>query len=298
VHFSSHKVLTLDKKKRICQISTYFYQKVKTAAMITLSSLGSGSSGNAFIASAGNEAIIIDMGFSRRELKQRMSMLGIDPASLTAALLTHDHDDHSKGCRVFCDEFNLPLYTASGTARYLRLRGKLPRQVVEFEAGATFTIGGFSINTFAVPHDAEDPVGFVVSHGNHRIGFATDLGVVNALTKRHLCDCDALVLESNYDQEMLRRSDRTLQLKRRIAGRFGHLDNAMAAEAFDELVTERTKLLLLAHVSRECNDPELVRECCAAKLSQLRRYDLQYAVLRQEKPVGGFVVGDIANAEC
>ena len=256
--------------------------------MLTLAALGSGSGGNAFVATADREAIIIDLGFSRRELRSRMSRLSIAPEILSGALLTHDHDDHVRGCRVFCDELHLPLYASSGTVRYLRRRGKLPGKVVEFEPGARFSVGTFSVTAFPVPHDAEDPVGFVIAADGCRIGFATDLGNVNALVRRHLADCDALVLESNYDPDMLRRSDRSLMLKRRIAGRDGHLDNSGAAAALADILTPRTKLLLLAHVSRECNDPELVRECTAAQLARLRRSDLPFEVLTQDAPCGPF----------
>ena len=259
--------------------------------MLTIAALGSGSGGNAFVAAADREAVIIDLGFSRRELRSRMSRLGLAPEMLAGALLTHDHDDHVRGCRVFCDELALPLYASSGTAHYLRRRGKLPQRVVEFEAGAHFCVGAFSVTAFPVPHDAEDPVGFVVEGGGCRVGFATDLGIVNAVVRRHLADCDALVLESNYDPDMLRRSDRSLMLKRRIAGRDGHLENSCAAAALAELVTPRTKLLLLAHVSRECNDPELVRECTAAELARLHRSDLPFEVLSQDVPRGPFTLG-------
>ena len=256
--------------------------------MLTIAALGSGSGGNAFVAAADREAIIIDLGFSRRELRSRMSHLRFAPEMLAGALLTHDHDDHVRGCRVFCDELNLPLYASTGTVRYLQRRGKLPRRVIEFEAGSQFSVGTFTVTAFPVPHDAADPVGFVVSGGGCRVGFATDLGTVNALVRRHLAGCDALVLESNYDPDMLRRSDRSLMLKRRIAGRAGHLDNSGAAAALADLVTPRTKLLLFAHVSRECNDPELVRECAAAELAQLHRSDLSFEVLTQDSPCGPF----------
>ena len=258
--------------------------------MLTIAALGSGSGGNAFVAAADREAIIIDLGFSRREIKSRMSRLRLAPEMLSGALLTHDHDDHARGCRVFCDELDLPLYASTGTAHFLRRRGKLPHRVVEFEAGSQFTVGAFTVTAFPVPHDAADPVGFVIEGGGCRAAFATDLGIVNAVVRRHLADCDALVLESNYDPDMLRLSDRRLELKRRIAGRDGHLENSCAAAALDDVISPRTKLLLLAHVSRECNDPDLVRECTAAELAKLHRSDLPFEVLTQDCPCGPFTI--------
>ncbi len=254
--------------------------------MVKLSVLGSGSRGNSLILSGGEGAVIIDMGFSRRELRHRLDQLGIDPGCIRAALLTHEHDDHSKGCRVFCDELDIPLCASGPTADYLRRKGKLPGRVLEFEPGHDFHIAGFEVLPFAVQHDAVCPVGFVIRRGECSIGIATDLGDVNALTRRMLHDCTALILESNYDAKMLRDSDRQLYLKRRILGRHGHLDNAVAAEAIEELLTPRTALLMLAHLSGECNCPNLVRNLFEAKLRELGREDLRFEVLSQEQPIG------------
>lgn len=217
-----------------------------------------------------------------------MQQLGLDPERLRAALLTHEHDDHSRGCRVFCDELDIPLCTASPTAEYLRRRGKLPGRVLEFEPGAEFQIGGFEVEPFAVQHDAVSPVGFVIRREGLKIGIATDLGNVNMLAMQRLGDCDALVLESNYDYQMLRDSDRQLYLKRRILGRHGHLDNVAACEALGVLLTARTRLLLLAHLSSECNSVELVRRLFEARLAELGRTDIEFGIIEQDAPLGSF----------
>ncbi|MDR0931401.1 MAG: MBL fold metallo-hydrolase [Victivallales bacterium] len=260
--------------------------------MVKLSVLGSGSRGNALVIAGDEGAIIVDMGFSRRELLKRLEQLGIDPGILRVALLTHEHDDHSKGCRVFCNDLRIPLCTTSPTAAYLRRRDKLPDQVFEFEPGCDFQFAGFEISPFAVQHDAASPVGFVIRRGNCTIGIATDLGDVNALAKQRLCDCNALIIESNYDAKMLRDSDRQLYLKQRILGRHGHLDNMVALEVIGELLTARTSVLMLAHLSRECNNPELVRSLFERKLSQLGRSDLRFEVLRQEQTLGPVELDD------
>ena len=256
--------------------------------MVCLSALGSGSRGNALVLSSPDGALIVDVGFSRREVRTRMERLGLDPCRLRAALLTHEHDDHSRGCRVFCDELNIPLCTASPTAEYLRRRGKLPGRVLEFEPGSEFQIGGFEVEPFAVQHDAVAPVGFVVRREGVKIGIATDLGNVNMLAMQRLEDCDALVLESNYDFQMLRDSDRQLYLKRRILGRHGHLDNVAAGEALGTLLTARTRLLLLAHLSSECNSVELVRRLFEARLAELGRTDIEFGIIEQDAPLGSF----------
>jgi len=254
--------------------------------MVKLSVLGSGSRGNSLVLSSEEGALIVDMGFSRRELRCRLDRIGVDPGSIRAALLTHEHDDHSKGCRVFCNELDIPLCAAGPTANYLRRKGKLPDKVMEFEPGLGFRIAGFDIEPFAVQHDAVCPVGFVIRRDGCSIGIATDLGDVNALVMHELHDCTALVLESNYDAGMLRDSDRQLYLKRRILGRNGHLDNRVALQAIGDLLTPRTSVLMLAHLSGECNRPELVKNLFSARLRELGRSDLRFEVLSQEQPVG------------
>ena len=266
--------------------------------MIRLGILGSGSGGNSLVVVDGDGgALIVDAGFSRRETLARLSRLGIAPERLTGMLLTHEHGDHSRGCRVLCDDLGLPLYTTCGTAEYLLRRGMLPSRVLTFEPGNRFMVGGFEVRSFAVRHDAEEPVGFVLGSCGVRVGVATDLGEVNAVARRNLRDCDALVLESNYDRQMLYESEtRPLYLKRRIAGRVGHLDNLMAAAALDELVTARTRLLLLAHISRECNTYDLALHTAEETLERLGRNDVRVCALRQEEPSELFTIEEHRNS--
>lgn len=264
--------------------------------MVKLGVLGSGSRGNALVVSSESGAVIVDVGFSRREIRSRMEQLHLNPERLDAALLTHEHDDHAKGCRVFCDELGIPLCTAPETARCLRRKGKLPERVIEFEPGCEFSAGGFDISPFAVQHDAVNPVGFLLRHDGVKIGIATDLGSVNMLALQRLNDCDALILESNYDERMLRDSDRELYLKRRILGRHGHLDNRDALAALDGLLTRRTRLLLLAHLSSECNSPDLVEHLFTERLREMGRGDITFGVIPQERPLGVFTLtgeGDV-----
>ena len=252
---------------------------------VILGALGSGSSGNAFIIEYNNRALIVDQGFSRRELLKRMESAGVSPDKLCGALLTHEHSDHCKGSRVFCDELNIPLYTSGKTACYLSRRKMLPRQVCSFEPGEEFSIGGINIKSFSLPHDAVDPVGFQFSCGEVKIGIATDFGHAPENIRRELRGCDALVLESNYDREMLMNSSRTLELKRRIFGVRGHLGNTDSCQLLPELLSERTKVLLMAHISSECNTPELVEKSCSTVLQQLNMaQQLQFEILRQDHP--------------
>ncbi|WP_176013375.1 MBL fold metallo-hydrolase [Victivallis sp. Marseille-Q1083] len=249
-----------------------------------ITALGSGSRGNAFVVQYGKTAIMIDGGFSARELLRRLELLGIDPAIIRAMLLTHDHDDHVRGCRVFCDKLNIPLCVSGRTAEYLRPRRKLPEKVLEFAPGETFKLDAFQVLPFQVRHDAIDPVGFRLHCGGFHIGIATDIGLLTLLAQQRLHDCDALVLESNYDQQMLLNSQRSISLKRRIMGRNGHMNNVDAVAALEQLLTHRTKVLFLTHVSSECNRYSLVRELGAAKLRELCREDIHFSVIEQDTP--------------
>ncbi len=259
--------------------------------MINLYVLGSGSRGNSLVIRRDGRAIMIDAGFSRRELRRRLTALGGDPAEIAGVLLTHEHNDHLDGARVFCDEQEIPLCAASGTLGYLRGRErrggarKLPKRLLSFEAGESFALEEFAVETFPVQHDAADPVGFVIRCGEFRVGVATDLGEVNPVAERHLRDCDVLVLESNYDAGMLRNSDRHLDLKRRIAGRHGHLDNTAAAAALERLLTDRTRFLMLAHMSSECNTRSIVNEAISAGLCRIGRGGVPFAILDQDAPL-------------
>ncbi|MCP3965795.1 MAG: MBL fold metallo-hydrolase [Lentisphaerae bacterium] len=256
-----------------------------------ITALGSGSRGNSFVVHSPEGNILIDAGFSRKELIKRMEHTGIDPASIAALLLTHEHEDHSKGCRVFCDQMKIPACMTFGTREYLQKKqdekkiAKLPSSIEVFNPGTPFEIVGLKITPFAVQHDAVDPVGFVIEHGSCRIGFASDLGAVNSLAKLRLTDCDMLVLESNYDQDMLRSSDRQYYLKKRIMGRHGHLNNVDAMEALPTLLSEKTKLLYLVHISSECNCYELVRKLGTETLENIKRNDILFKVVEQDTPI-------------
>jgi phosphoribosyl 1,2-cyclic phosphodiesterase len=254
---------------------------------VGITALGSGSRGNAFVISCDNDALLIDAGFSRRELISRMQAVGIDPESIGAILLTHEHTDHLNGCRVFANAHSIPVCMTWKTAQYLKRKKPkhIAENMVEFEAGNIFDMCGFRISPFTVQHDAVDPVGFVIGRGSLKIGIATDIGSVDLLAKQRLSDCDALLLETNYDMEMLRRSPRSLLLKRRIMGKNGHLHNIDAMTALPELITDRTKVAFMVHLSSECNCPDLVKELVYETLKSAGREDLPFHVVEQNRPI-------------
>lgn len=269
--------------------------------MFRIGILGSGSQGNSLIISSGNDAILVDAGFSRKEILKRLEKLEFDPSLIRCVLLTHEHTDHFNGVPVFCDTLQIPLCAAGNVlAMKKRKKARLPQQLWSFEPGEQFCVGAFQVSTFPVQHDAIDPVGFVIGCSGLRIGIATDLGEVGPVVRRNLTNCEVLILESNYDVNMLRNSDRALSLINRIDGRHGHLDNRAAAAALEKLLGERSQLLLLAHRSEECNTYELVHSGISEALQKLQKSELPFAVLSQEKLFricrrndGAFDIGEV-----
>lgn len=221
--------------------------------------LGSGSSGNCTYVSSGDTSILVDAGFSGKETVNRLGMIGVEPGDINAVCLTHEHSDHTSGLRVLCGRYGIMPYAnratiealAASDPRYAGLRWNI------FSTGNGFKLGSLFVEPFSVPHDAYDPVGFVISGNNKRIGIVTDMGVPTHLIREKLKNCDALIVESNHDERMLEVASRPWQLKQRIAGRQGHLSNAKAAEMITEIAGPDLIHVFLSHLSADCNRPEL-----------------------------------------
>lgn len=245
--------------------------------------LGSGSSGNSIVIHTERDALLIDAGFSARELRRRMASKGIDETMVRAVLVTHEHSDHVCGLRVTAKQLGLPIYANRGTAEVLRNRDDKLGSLTIFASGSSFAIGEFTIEPFTIPHDAYDPVAFVVKHGPVKVGIATDLGHVNELVSYQLRECDALVVESNHDLGMLRNSDRKWSLKQRILGRHGHLSNEDGLELLRKVMHIKTRHVVLAHASRECNDYGLVEQGLRRCLAELGREDIAWQIATQDE---------------
>ena len=227
--------------------------------------LASGSSGNSAYISAGGHSILLDAGISCRQVCERLRALGVNPADLEAICVSHDHGDHVAGVEVLSRKYNLPVYTTEGTyeATSACRRPDSPQWHI-ISAGNPFTVAGIRVTPFSTQHDAADSVGFVFEHDGARLGFATDLGMVTSVVKHHLSGCRTLVFESNHDLEMLMNADRPWSVRERICGRRGHLSNEQCIEFLKELFANRDKTppprrLVLAHLSQECNSPNLVK---------------------------------------
>ncbi len=249
-----------------------------------VSVLGGGSKGNSVVFHNANNAIMIDAGFSRKEICKRLDIVGIPHDKISALLITHEHSDHVKGARVFADTLDIPTYLTSDTFRILQQKNQIGQETFLFSPGASFKIDEWKISPFLVPHDATMPVGFVIETDHIKIGIATDLGYISKLTEQKLYDCDVLIIESNYDLQMLRNAVRPLSLKQRITSRHGHLNNVDTMKALGDLITPRTKYLFLTHLSSDCNTSKIVKESVEKELKKLQRSDIVYKVVEQLTP--------------
>jgi phosphoribosyl 1,2-cyclic phosphodiesterase len=228
--------------------------------------LGSGSKGNAWLVEAGDTRIMVDCGFGARETGRRLNRLGVDVDSLTAILVTHEHSDHGRGAAKVAQAGRCPVWLSHGSFAMLDAAGDAPFSCRILEGHRTFAIGDLEVTPYPVPHDAREPVQFVFSDGARRFGLLTDAGHVTHHMEQVLEDCDALALECNHDVARLEAGGYPAALKRRILGRYGHLDNAAAATLLGRVAGARLKHVVAAHLSEENNAPELARAALAGAL--------------------------------
>lgn len=229
-------------------------------------SLGSGSEGNGLIVEAGGTAILIDCGFGMRDARIRLARLGIDAASIAAILVTHEHGDHIRGVAPLAARHRIPVWSTFGTIDAAGERFAGTVRGFGFDSHEVFAVGALEVRPFPVPHDAREPVQFVIGDGARRLGVVTDLGVSTPHVEASLSGCDALVLECNHDAGMLADGPYPYPLKQRIAGRLGHLDNETAAALLGALDRSRLKHVVAAHLSKQNNTPEKARAALARSL--------------------------------
>lgn len=229
--------------------------------------LGSGSKGNCTLVESGSTCLLIDNGFSGKEIVHRLKQLGIELETLTAIIVTHEHGDHVKGVGVLARRLNLPVYANEATHRAAeRQIGKVSLRR-EFGTGEPYAINGLRVHPFSVSHDTADPVGFVVSDGHSSLGYCTDTGKITQLIRHHLLQCQALVLEANHDIQMLKDGPYPLPLQQRVLSSRGHLANPDSLDFAICLAEERLRLLVLAHLSEINNHPDLVLREARQRLS-------------------------------
>ncbi len=234
--------------------------------MIRFASLGSGSRGNALLVEAGGTRVLLDCGFGVREAISRLARLGVQPETLSAILVTHEHGDHVGGVFALARRYAIPVWLTHGTLSALAVRGEVPPLSV-IDGHSAYALGDLQILPYPVPHDAREPVQYVFSDGAHRLGVLTDAGSLTPHLVAMLDGCDALVLECNHDPALLAASSYPASLKRRIAGRLGHLDNAAAASLLRQIDAGRLQHVVAAHLSEQNNRPELAVAALAGALS-------------------------------
>lgn len=253
--------------------------------------LGSGSTGNAAVIWSGDDAVLVDCGLSARRVLDGLGQLGLSARQLRAVLLTHEHADHVGGVDVLARRLRLPVYCTDGTRRGLTVGNDIELRTLV--AGRAIRVGALDVESFRVPHDTGDPVGFIVGVGVHRVGFATDMGSVRPSVVKALRTCRAVILEFNHDLHMLRHGTYPGFLKDRVESDRGHLSNRQASALLAQVLEagSRVEHVLLAHLSEQNNRPELAlaaaRHALAAAGREPRLDVLEAAVL-----AGPFVLSD------
>lgn len=227
-------------------------------------SIGSGSQGNGtLIDNGGKGAILLDCGFSARETRNRLAMKSLDIANLAGILVTHEHGDHAKGVAVLANTHRLPVYCTWGTYQ-AALSGRLDDALFHrIDPVSVFELAGCRIEAVAVPHDAREPCQYVISAEQQRLGILSDVGSFTRDLIVAYQGCDALMLECNHDLHMLAQGPYPAQLKRRVAGHYGHLNNQQAAEFLRQVAHPKLQHLIATHISQKNNTPELALEALA-----------------------------------
>ncbi len=231
--------------------------------MSRFASLGSGSQGNGLVFEAGNSRVLLDCGFAVRDTAMRLGRLGLAPEDLAGIIVTHEHSDHVSGVFPLARRHGIPVWITFGTLESIKASDPEVAEGVTVglvSGGVAFAIGDVQVQPYTVPHDAREPVQYVFSDGARRLGVLTDTGSSTPHIEATLSGCDALVLETNHDRELLKKSEYPSWLKARVAGQFGHLDNDASAQLLGALDRSRLRHLVAAHLSHKNNTPALARD--------------------------------------
>ncbi|MFM2123933.1 MAG: hypothetical protein RL328_384 [Acidobacteriota bacterium] len=235
-----------------------YHEPKGVPAILQVSVLASSSSGNSTLVSTDRTRLLIDAGLSRKETFERLAAIGVAPESLDAILITHEHSDHVAGRPAIAKKLDIPVYCSRLTAPEIPW-GEFSPKLELFQAGASFVVGDIDIDSFTIPHDAADPVGFSFRTQGLKVSIATDLGYLPESVRQQIQGSDVLLLESNHDLEMLKVGPYPWSVKQRVMGRMGHLSNEVACSFIREMLDSRTSTLILGHLSEHNNHPEIVR---------------------------------------
>ncbi|MCM8855831.1 MAG: MBL fold metallo-hydrolase [Candidatus Thiodiazotropha sp.] len=230
--------------------------------------LGSGSRGNSLLIETATVRVLVDCGFSAREVEHRLTGLGVDPDSLTGILVTHEHSDHVQGIGAMARRYGLPVWMTPGTFQGANY-GKLPTlHQIDCHAG-WWSIGDLSVAPYPVPHDSREPCQFIFRVGHQTLGLLTDTGYITPHIVGILQACDSLILEFNHDPQMLAKGPYPPSLQARVGGTHGHLNNHQSVELLKRLQTSRLEYLVASHLSEKNNSPALVTDLVAQRIPAL-----------------------------
>lgn len=228
--------------------------------------LASGSKGNCIYLGTKRTKILIDAGISSKIIEQRLEEIKVDINDIDAILVTHEHTDHIKGIQTLGAKRKIPIFANSDTAKAIyETMDECPKFKI-FSTGESFEFGDIEIHPFSIQHDAVDPVAFTIRYDGLKLGFCTDLGFATSLVANQLVECDYLYLESNHQPSMVHASSRPDVYKKRVLSRQGHLSNEECAELLSKIVHSKLKHVYLAHLSEECNSPQLALKIVQEKL--------------------------------
>lgn len=248
--------------------------------------LGSGSAGNSLVVSLGGDAVLLDAGFSVAQTDLRLRAVGVDPRQIRAILVTHEHGDHIGHAGRLSKAFKAPIYATQGTldAGQRHLAQACAMEVMR--RGECLRFGKLEVEAVSKPHDAADPLSFLVHADERTLGFFTDLGHVDATVAEAIGRCDFLLMEANHDTEMLATGPYPHYLRERVGGKWGHISNEASARALARCLTGRLRTLLLGHLSTKNNDPMRVVEAFRKHLGDAPGYPRYLSY--QDRPLGPF----------
>ena len=262
--------------------------------MLELCTLASGSSGNCLLVRSGATHILVDAGISCRRITTALKGLGVDPASLSAVLITHEHTDHMAGLATLTKQYRLPVYASRGTGLRLCYRVPFLEELLRpIQPGESFQVGDLEVHSFPTPHDAAQSTGYALSDGLRKAAVVTDLGHVTEAVAQAVRGADLLVAEANHDVEWLRSGPYPYFLQDRILGDYGHLSNEAGAQLVCSAVEQGARTVVLAHLSHENNTPERARQVVGDALTRMGAVpgrDVTLEVAPRSDPSGRYVV--------
>jgi phosphoribosyl 1,2-cyclic phosphodiesterase len=252
---------------------------------VSFTILGSGSGGNCAFLETAETRLLVDAGFSGRQIRQRLASIGRAPEGISGILITHEHSDHTQGLAALAVRLGLPVYCNRLTKEAIEAQLEAPFDCRVFGTGSSFDLGDVHVDTFSIPHDAADPVGFLLHTAGGRIGFLTDLGHATRLVLDRVRLAHVLVLEANHDLKLLQDDTRRpWSIKQRILSRHGHLCNEAAAGVAEQVVNNDLRHLYLGHLSRDCNRPELALRTVHQRLLDIGASHVRVEVTCQDHP--------------